>query len=124
MKKINSKYQKEVNKAMHECRETVIRNIVGVIKDCLVKDNNDRIEVELSNPVFFHIQERHKNRISYTPQIAERIGISGLNSDRRAMLIVAEGKDTFSLLEWMPTTSLYHVFLEVLNTVRNTESEK
>lgn len=109
---------------MHECRETVIRNIVEVIKDCLVKDNNDRIEVELSNPVFFHSQERHKNRISYTPQIAERIGISGLNSDRRAMLIVAEGKDTFCPLEWMPTTSLYHVFLEVLNTVRNTESEK
>ena len=69
------------------------------VLDYRVKDSNDRIEVELSNPVFFHSQERHKNRISYTPQIAERIGISGLNSDRRAMLIVAEGKDTFCPLE-------------------------
>ena len=109
---------------MHACKESIIRNIVDVIKDNLVKNEDDHIEVQLTNPVFFHSQERHKKRISYTPQIAERIVISGLNSDRQSMLDVAEGKDTFCPLEWMPVSSLYHVFMEVLDTVRNIESEK
>lgn len=124
MKKIKSKYQRQVNEAMHACKESIIRNIVDVIKDYLEKNEDDHIEVQLTNPVFFHSQEKHKKRISYTPQIAECIVIAGLNSDRRHMLAVAEGKDTYCPLEWMPISSLYHVFMEVLDTVRNTESEK
>ena len=114
--KINRKYSKNVNEAMNSCRETIISNIVAMLKDCYKAD--DRIEVALKNPVFYHETQKCRNRVNYTPQIAEKIGASGLNGDRRQMIIVVEGNDTFCPLEWMPITTLYRIFESLLETIK------
>ena len=101
---------------MNNCREVIISNIVAILKDCLRAD--DRIEVALKNPVFYHETQKYKNRVSYTPKIAEKIGATGLNGDRKQMIIVVEGTDTFCPLEWMPITTLYRIFEELLETIK------
>lgn len=114
--KVNGKYQKNVNAAMRGCKDTIITNVIAVLKDCLKAE--DHIEVSFKNAVIYHEARKTRGEMSYTPRIAERLSASGLNGDRKQMIIVVEGTDTFCPLEWMPVTTLHRVFETLLETVK------
>ncbi len=117
--KVNKKYNKTVREAMAVCKDEIIENIASLLKENFRKNpKKDRVDVVFRKPVYYLNMEKVRGTVLYTPKMAERIGVSGLNSDKGVRLMVIEGPETFSPLEWLDLTTLGRVFAELLETAK------
>lgn len=117
--RVNRKYNNAVCEAMQQCSDSITENIINLLKTYFCRSPKDNhVEVVFKSPVFFLEIEKTKGIVKYTQKLADRIGVTGLNGDKKARIAVVEGPDTFFPLEWLDITTLGRVFAELLETAK------